>query len=604
MSVVQLKIPLVRGGNMGYVFENFSLGWQNRAGHRLMKDEALLKSVDLDFLELGVLRCVKGSNEVGFFKDLGYGSEILNIYQLDVEGSGVLLVYYTVGGSLYRYNGHSNVATELSSINEENVSYAPFKGILSNSTYVYITDGSTMLCDNGVSSYTWGIDPPENSLSAYMSGSGGLLQAGDYTWQYTFYDGNTGAESNPCPVMGEVTAVDDDSAEIKGIEISSNSRVTSRRLYRTLVDGGSHYLAMDFGDNVTTSFIDVGSDDDLTTLMNTDQGVPPSVSLVSNFQNRLFVAGNSTYPNRVWYSRGSRGDNYPGDYYLDVGTSDDEVVGMVAFEGTLFFMQKAGISGLYGTTPDTFSWYRTRSHMGIAGKYSSVAGPDGIYFLGFDGIYRFDGVKSVRVSEQIGRSFGQLASEWVSVVDWDSVDSVCRTCFLNGVLYVLLPMRDINGSVGNRVFCYDIFQQLWCELSLDCDYIYSDIGRGKVYGSYYFGSRYGVFELLTNLSGVSYYNDPVPEFVTKSVEFGRTKEGNRVKWLRRFRVDADGDWTIYFYIDNELRYSKALTGLNEQGRYKWYDFDSELKGLSIYVRIVGASSSDHQNRVFRSLEVE
>jgi hypothetical protein len=590
---------------MGYVFENFSLGWQNRAGHDLMKDEALYRCVDLDMLELGVLRCVKGSSELGYFAAQGYGSEVKNVYQLDVEGNGVLLVYYTTGGSLYRYNSFTGVSTELSdSINETNVSYAPFKPTLSNITYIYITDGTTMLCDNGSSSYTWGIDPPENALSASMYGSGGLLQAGDYTWQYTFYNSNTGTESNPCLLMGAETAGALDSADVKGIETSSNSQVTSRRLYRSLVDGGSHYLVRDIGDNVTTSFIDVEDDDNLTTKMNTDQGVPPTVDTVRNFQNRLFLGGNSDFPNRVWYSRGSRPGNYPTDYYLEVGTVDDRVVDMVEFEGTLFFMQTAGISGLYGTTPDTFAWYKTRSHVGIAGKYSAVSGPDGIYFLGFDGVYRFDGVKSVRVSEQVGRTFGKLTTDWISIVHWDTVDEVCRSCFLNGVLYMLLPVIDKEGSVTNVVLSYDIFQQTWTELSLDCDYIYSDIGRGKVYGSYLVGSRYTVLELLELVSGVLGDNDPTPEFVTKSVEFGRSKDGSRVKWLRRFRVDAEGSWTVYFYVDNVLRYTKALSGIDGSDRYVWYDFDEEIKGFNVYAKVVATGSSDHGNRVFKSLEVD
>jgi len=593
---------------MGYIFENFSLGWQNRAGQELMKDEALFKCVDFDTLELGVLRCVRGSEEVGFFKSLALSSAVKNIYQLDVEGKGVLLVYYTSDGSLYRYNSNTGVSTEIDNgIDESNVSYAPFKPTLSQITYVYITDGKTMLCDNGASYFTWGIDPPENPLNASMAGSGGLLTAGDYTWQYTFYNGETGTESNPNPLMGGVTVVDNDSADVKNIEISANSQVTSRRLYRSLVDGGSHYLVRDLGDNVSTSYIDVEDDDNLTTKMETDQGVPPVASIVKTFQNRLFIAGNDDFPNRVWYSRGSRPGNFPSTYYLEVGTADDKIVDMVEFEGTLFFMQTAGISGLYGTTPDTFAWYKTRSHIGIAGKRSAVAGPDGIYFLGFDGVYRFDGVKSVRVSEQIGRSFGKLVSSWIDIVNWSTVDEVCRSCFLNGVLYILLPMVSSTGAVSNKVLTYDIFQQTWIELSLDCDYIYSDTGRGKVYGSYLVDGRYTVLELLESnygVVGILGNNDPVPELITKSVDFGRTKEGSKVRWLRKFRVDADGDWTIYFYVDGVLRHTLALTSIAGNDKYIWYDFDEEIKGFSVYARVVSTGSSDASNRVFRSLEVE
>jgi hypothetical protein len=169
---------------------------------------------------------------------------------------------------------------------------------------------------------------------------------------------------------------------------------------------------------------------------------------------------------------------------------------------------------------------------------------------------------------------------------------------------MLLPVIDKEGSVTNVVLSYDIFQQTWTELSLDCDYIYSDIGRGKVYGSYLVGSRYTVLELLELVSGVLGDNDPTPEFVTKSVEFGRSKDGSRVKWLRRFRVDAEGSWTVYFYVDNVLRYTKALSGIDGSDRYVWYDFDEEIKGFNVYAKVVATGSSDHGNRVFKSLEVD
>lgn len=588
------------------IFENFSLGWQNRARQDLMKDEAVFRCVDLDMLELGALRCIRGPKEYSVFTSGSYSSEVYNVWQVDVEGAGVVLIYFTTNNLLYRYNSNTGVATNIASgIDESNVSYAPFKPILSTITYVYITDGTQMLMDNGANYYTWGLDAPNTALQAYALGSGGALQAGDYHWYYTFYDKRTGAESNPSPMMEAVTTVADDSADVIGILKSSNGRVTARRLYRTLVDGGSAYLVREIGDNVTTALLDVTDDDNLTTLMNTDQGVPETFGVVRNFSNRLWGCRSNTYPNRVWYSRGSRPDNWPSDYYLEVGSVDDRVLDAVEYAGTFFFLQTAGISALYGTTPDTFDWYKTRSHIGMAAKNSASVGPDGIYFLGYDGIYRFDGVKSARISEQIGRSFGKLASSFIDVVDWDAVDSVARSCFLNGVMYMLLPMEDTLDSTVNKILWYDTFQQVWGELSADVDYIYSDIGRGKLYGSMYVGGgRYSVCELLETNAGTLGRNDPSPSLVTKEVDFGRTQDGNKVKWLRRFRIDADGDWTLYFYVDGELRMTKPLTGLSVADRYKWYDLEEELKGISLYIRAAGTGTCLATTHVIRSIEVE
>jgi len=592
---------------MGLIIGSFSDGWQNKARPELMKDSAVFMCRDCSMDELGSLTCRQKHSEETFFSTQTNTSEIESYCQLDIEGVDHKLIYYVVGSTLYRWNSFTGASTAISTaVTKSHVSYAPLKPVLSDTTFVFITDGVTMLCDNGTSTKTWGIDPPENLPLVSMAGSGGSLSAGDYSYRYTFYDHNTGSESDPSVASATTTAAADDEATLTNIEVSPDSRVTRRRIYRTLVGGGSWYLVASLNDNVTTTYTDATADANLTTKLITDQGIPQTGDIVVSFKNRLFMSGDSNYPNRVYFSMSEKPDNWPSTNYLDVGTSNDSVENIVEFEGKLYFMQRATISGLYGSDADTFAYHKTRSHVGVWARWSVASGPDGIYFLGHDGVYRFDGLKSVRISEAIDRTFGQIADTWTEVVDSDTVKSVARGVFLEGVYYLLLPMKNVDGTVTNRILSYNAFQQTWLAYDINCSTLFSDQGRGKLYGGLEKpddSGKYSVYELMSATTGT---DTASPQATTKSFNIVPQREDGQsraVGWLRKFRVDCKGSWTLTFYVDGTLEHSQALTDQSASTRYAWYDFGPNTKGRYLQVHIEATGSPLPETYVFNELEV-
>ena len=572
-----------------------------------MKDGALFMCRDLDLDELGSLTCRRLHKEQSYFAGTSYSDEITNLYIVDVEGKSHRLIYYTVGSSLYCWNSYSDVARLLSStMLDGHVSYAAVKPVLSDYTYVYITDGVSMLCDNGIESKTWGIDKPDGVPLVEMAGSGGNLGAGDYSWVYTFYDGETGSESDPSIASVSTTAAANDEATVTQIGISSNDRVNVRRVYRTLVGGGTYYLVAPINDNVATEFVDNVADASLTAELNMDQGVSELGDVIVSFKQRVFLSGDVNFPNRVYYSRTDRPDNFPSTNYLEVGTSDDEVRNIIEFEGKLYFMQSATISGLYGSDESTFAYHQTRSHVGLSARWTAAAGPDGIYFLSHDGVYRFDGLKSMKVSEPIDRSFGVTASDWCEIVDQDTVEDVARGVFMQGKYYLVLPMRDGAGTVTRRLLSYDVFDQSWLSYSVEADSLLGDAGDGVLYGGLPRADGtgyYSVYELMTENRGFSTAN---PLAVTKSFPIVGKEEGKSraVGWLRKFRVDCIGGWVVKFYVDGSLVLSKTVTGQGESTRYQWYDFPPKTKGryLTVMLQVYLASGTPTGN-VFKELEV-
>lgn len=607
---------------MSLLIRDFTQGWQNKAQQEDMRDDALFRLVDLDVDILGTMTCRNLHGENSFFKGVDTTSEIDDVYIVDVEGAGKYLIYYRIGSSLYRWNSVTGATTTLSTaMSGGHVSYAPLKPILSDTTYVFLTDGTVQQADNGTSNKTWGIDPPTGSVTASVSVGAGNLSAGTYKYVYTYYDDATGSESDPSPATAEMTAAANDAFSVTNIRASGASRVTSRRLYRTIASGGSYYLVATIPDNSTTTFTDTIADASLSTLAETDQGVPPSGDVVLPYGDYLLMSGNPDFPNRVYFPLANKPDNWPSTYYIDVGTADDKVMNIVEFAGKVHFVQEAGIRALLGSNPDTFTDEQTRSHIGTYCRWSVAVGPDGIYFLTRGGVYRFNGVKSEKVSSAISRVFGHTPDARFEIVDEETAPNDARACFLNGTYYLLVPMKDTAGTITNKILSYDIVDQSWKLYDVPCNDITSDTGRGTVYGAkvkYNDSSKYMVYELFSK--GTSTVDSASPEFMTKAYsmqdigDYSKAKRtvvsGIEIKgrqdigWLRKYRVDGLGTWTFTFYVDGVSRHEEEISGLAASNRNTWRDFPPNIKGRYLYVKGVASGTINPNECVIKEIEIK
>ncbi|MBU2177483.1 MAG: hypothetical protein KJ556_20515 [Gammaproteobacteria bacterium] len=606
------------------LINNFSLGWQNRASQELMKPQALFVCKDISMESLGELTCRRLNRRNEYFSGITAASAIKNYYHVDVEGTNKRLRFYTIDNTLYRYNSTTNVTTAIATnMTGGYVYYAAIKPLLSSYTHVFVTDGTTYLADDGSTTKTWGIDPPSGSLKLSVGSIVGSLSAGAYKYIYTFYDSNTGTESDPSPITASLTVAVNASVSITNISVSSASRVTSRRLYRTIAGGGSYYLVATIPDNVTTIYTDTVADSRLSVSAVMDQGIPPTGDIVVAYGNQLFMAGDPDYPQRLYFCLPNKPDSFPSVYYVETESADDKILNIAKFAGKLYLVQGEGIATLLGSDATNYTTYNTRSHIGTIARWSTAVGPDGIYFVGSDGIYRFDGLQSSRVSDSISRIFSKMPTELYEIVDMNSVGSVSRGRFLNGVYYLILPMLDTNGNVTNKLLTYDTLEKssenvgTWLLHNVELDDIFADGGRGRVYGSMETSSgsgSYSVYNLMEYAS--STVDTPSPEAVTKEFDIiapstfelsggGITaqRRDDVVELLRKFRVDAVGDWTITFYLDGVNVHSITLTGLSAANKYKWRNFPNNLRGGSLYVKIEGTGSPRPDSHVFKALEV-
>lgn len=607
---------------MTVLINDFKNGWQNTVQHEDMNNDALFMCEDLNIDELGSLNCRGLHKKNSYFNTQNYISEVENFYQIDVEGTGKYLIFYTVETNLYCWNSATSVTRTLSTaMTGGHVSYAPLKPVLSTKTFIFITDGTTMLADNGTITKIWGIDAPSGAVSVTAQGTGGNLSAGDYSYAFTFYDGETGSESNPSVACATFTAVGNDSVVINNIEVSRDSRVTARRVYRTIADGGTRYLLTTIPDNSVTTFIDTLADSTLVTSITEDQGIPPSGDIVMNRGNRLFMV-DPDYTNRVRFCRANLPDNWPSNYYVEIETADDEIVNLFKLDGMLYFIGGEGIYRLYGETPDAFQVVGTRSHVGTDCRWSVVVGPDGAYFVrSNNGVYRFNGVQSVVVSEAIKRTFGLTPETWVDVVDRGSIGLVSRGQFLHGIYHLVIPMKDIHGAVINRLLLYDTTRpggaQTWILCKTICNDIFADRGRGKVYGcmaDLESSGYYSVYELFSVDSNVN--DNAVPEFVTKAFKIVEPRQYRvqpegfapvgtvSIGWISQYRIDAIGSWDLDFYVDDRNVYSGSHSNLTSTDRHEWHDLPTKIKGRYMYIHGTGAGTPGPSTHKIKEIEVK
>ena len=136
-----------------------------------------------------------------------------------------------------------------------------------------------------------GITAP-TTAPTLAEGAAGDLPAADYRGVYTYYNENTGQESNYSPVSSALALTASKTIDWSGLISSSEAQVTHIRLYRTLPDQQGQYFFVDSVTNATLSY--TGDNDvieDLGSRASTRNGLPPAnAEMLEVFQDRLWLS--------------------------------------------------------------------------------------------------------------------------------------------------------------------------------------------------------------------------------------------------------------------------------------------------------------------------
>ena len=235
-----------------------------------------------------------------------------------------------------------------------------------------------------------------NAAANVATGAISSLPNGTYRFYVTFAAADDSLESNPSPVSAAVTVVSS-AITLTGVPVSADGRVGKRNIYATGGTLGQAYLVGAITDNASTSITLSTPDLEITNggvVMPTDNDAPPAASgVVGPHFNRLFAFSTVGNTNRLFYTRPGLPQYWSTDPaigdWVDVGMEGEAIVWCTIHANILVIYKERSIWMLVGD-PATGYLQRVRDGLGLAGQFAIAEAGTQDYFVGPNGLYRFD----------------------------------------------------------------------------------------------------------------------------------------------------------------------------------------------------------------------
>jgi hypothetical protein len=278
-----------------------------------------------------------------------------------------------------------------------------------------IRSGIGLVRSDGTYVGSAGIEAP-TVAPTIADGAAGSIPAASFKAVYTFYNANTGMESNPSPVSNTLVHAGSKKISWTGIAVSTSVQVTSRRIYRTLPDqSGEYFLVAEIADNTTTVY---ASDDvlaqDLDRAVSMVNGTPPTGLLFGAvWKERLFPSDGKD----VFNSEDGLIEAFDPEAIIPVFPDDGhEIRALHAYGDRLIIGKTNKIHYLVGSDPETFALLTLSDKHGCVSHHSMQSAEGHLFWLGSDNVYRSDGnnvigIASVKLRDIINAMDAEAARD-------------------------------------------------------------------------------------------------------------------------------------------------------------------------------------------------
>ena len=190
-----------------------------------------------------------------------------------------------------------------------------------------------------------------------------------------------------------------------GVTTSAQTDVDKIVLYRTLADGvsdGAYYKHSEI-DKSTTTITDITHDDDLTTLLEENNTVPPKAKYLVLHNNRVVYLNcpdETDGGSLVMWSKASYGEAVPSANYQYFDREDGEdITGGASIGDYLVVFKRNKFSVLSGDFDEASELYTTGYGMGCTSHFTIIPFEDKVVFLSEEGWKSFDGKNLYSMSE-------------------------------------------------------------------------------------------------------------------------------------------------------------------------------------------------------------
>jgi len=267
-------------------------------------------------------------------------------------------------------------------------------GLTANQRFIFVTFKDKLYCFNGSDNnqvydgendcVDMGVPIPDTPTIA--SGGTGVL-TGVYSYKVTYMidsyqEGSSSSASTVLNASSNTITVT--------IPVSTNVRVTHRKIYRTKAGKSVYYLVATISNNTATTYNDNIADASLgVTEAPTDYGAPGSYKYGILVNSRVFLARNSTYKSRIIFSDIRNGiaypDVFPANNYLDIAKDDGDEITGIADDGFGNFVvwktNSVRILHIDGDSPTGWSIGKPLTTYGNIAPYCLVKTPIGVVYM-------------------------------------------------------------------------------------------------------------------------------------------------------------------------------------------------------------------------------
>jgi len=464
-----------------------------------------------------------------------------------------------------------------------------------------------------------GVSAPSNCLLA--SGASGILTG---AYQYVLTGVNSaGAESN----YGTAASLTVASGQINISGIPSypvSAGVNYLYLYRnTATVSGVYYLVTAIT-NGTTSYVDNQADSTLVTQAPIDNGIMPKCKYTTQYQGRIFAAGNTANPMRLFFSEPDSPEIWPSVNYLDINSGDGyPITGISSFSNSII-IQKNDDNGngsvylLY--IPDstgatgTDNWYLVKSPTAYGGQSGKalVFFNNVLAFINAKGVYALSGqdLAQSAADSNVGRfatdshSFDIEPS--ILAMNQSKIKGIAAVAYKNK-LWFSVP-SSAASTKNDAIYQYDYLRisnsdqntGAWSKFDTHTINNFTD-HAGNLYGGSSVANGY-VYQLDTTHNDIgaainSYY---VTSIISGAIEH---KDNTKIWRFLIVWFECTGAWNlkIEYLLDSGLTYSDPIYISLSPGGALWgtaiYNLNNWGGGLTrqkTKVGLFGATSKDIQ----------
>jgi hypothetical protein len=230
-------------------------------------------------------------------------------------------------------------------------------------------------------------------------GGAGNLTAANYYGVFTFYNEDTGMESNPSPASSVLALGASKMIDWSVVQVSSNAFVQSRRLYRTLPNQvGEYFYCGTISDNTSTVFAD---DNviiaDLGRAVSFDNGLPPISLIAGTIWKERFFCTDGT---ELYYSEYLLPECFGDESILSIFPDDGhEIRGLYAFGDRLVIGKTNKIHYLVGADANSFNVLTLSDAHGCMSQLSMKSAEGLLFWYGTgNNFYKTDGNNVVEIS--------------------------------------------------------------------------------------------------------------------------------------------------------------------------------------------------------------